>query len=119
MDFICRECGKKYTQTTVDYLIDLGKFYCFDCAFWIDRLQYVDDPNHVIIDGHYFVVGSGNSNGMGGREHRIIRNDGREITTSDLWHNGRIDDRFKDRLKDNAVFGKVVKHHVIPDDCPF
>lgn len=117
MHFICSECGKACKET-IHTINDPLNFICFDCSFWLSKLGHYDDPNHVRIDGHYFVVADGSHAGFGGREFKIVRNDGRELTTKDLWCLGKIDALFVDRLPDNAVFVNI-KHKPVPDDVPF
>ena len=80
----------------------------------------MDDPNQIIVEGHCFRVGSV-PDAIGGfcKEFRIVRFDGTELITSNLWHNGKVDDRFRDRLKDNAVFMPVKKINNVPASMPF
>lgn len=81
---------------------------CLSCAHWLDLLRLVNDPNSVRVDGgHYLMYPSGGSGGMrgfGGRMFAITFNDGRTVTCNNLWSQGAIPERFRDRLPDNAVF---------------
>lgn len=42
--------------------------------------------------------------GFAGRKHRIVFQDGRDVTTHNLWSGGIIPPTFWDRLPDNATF---------------
>lgn len=68
-------------------------------------------PNSVIVDNTHYWIGEepkpGESRsflGHAGREFKIRFNDGREVTTHNLWYQGPIPTRFRDRLQNNAEF---------------
>ena len=87
---------------------------CFSCNFWTEYLDKQNRPNHVIVASAYddkahdhFVIGPETNStiamkGHGGRKFIIRFKDGREVTTTNLWSQGTIPDRFKDRFKVNA-----------------
>ena len=81
---------------------------CFECSFWEGQ---IGAGNNVVIAGvHYRVdfaqplkTGDPNHLGMSGRKYHIQMTDGRSVVTNDLWYQGQIPERFRDRLPDNAV----------------
>ena len=84
---------------------------CFKCNFWIEKVDLVNHPDSVRVDGsHYWInperLRPGAFRGFGGKQFIIIFNNGRRVTTTNLWHQGTIPPRFKDRLPDNAKFGQ-------------
>lgn len=107
----CGECGKpvwlSWLKPCEDELI--ARRECFDCNHW---LGFVRMGGGLVIarDGHrsHYQVGTGGGEprfrGFGGAKHRIRLADGRVIETTDLWHQGRIPERFWDRLPVNAEF---------------
>lgn len=90
---------------------DLCSSKCYRIDFWNDYVLKVDDKRIARIDGnHYFIEPDSNSSdfkGFGGREFTIKFNDGRTVTTKNLWHQGTIPEDFKKRLPDNAVFNTI------------
>ena len=76
--------------------------------FWEEKISIKNDADVARIDGQHYIIGSrtekSDSNGMGGAVRTIKFNDGRIVTTCDLWHQGRIPESYKDRLPDNAIF---------------
>ena len=90
----CTVCGKEFSHAPV-YGDDLCSFECHQTLYWDTRL----DNNAIIIKGHCFhdlgafIGGSGKRPpviGFAGRKFRIRFNDGRELDTNNLWHDGRI-----------------------------
>lgn len=71
----------------------------------------LDDPvRRVVVDGEHYMLGDDNPNlpssckGFGGRRYRIEFFDGRTVPTSDLWHQGTIPPKWRERYPDNARF---------------
>lgn len=81
---------------------------CFDCQFWIEKIGIKDRSNVVRADGGHYIIGdeSETIKGFGGHEFIIQFNDGRRVTTTNLWFQGEIPPGFKEELPDNAVFLK-------------
>ena len=111
----CSKCGKtkKELKYSKDYqqIMDL-KDWCFDCAFWCKRAK-VDLHRSVIVESENgreaFFIGNENADerafrGHGGRQFNIKFHDGREVTTTNLWHNGIIPEVWYAHLPVNAVF---------------
>lgn len=121
---ICDFCGKIYKK---DLSADayLGN-NCFDCSFWLKKtiLSDEDEARRVIAEGeHYMIALETNCmfKGFGGRQFRIRFFDGREIETSNLWHQGNIPAGFRALLPDNADLVRVemAASTVIDTEIPF
>ena len=106
----CKECGKIdamiYTNPVRTHLI--LRQLCFSCNFWSEYIVQKDDLRSVRVDGDHFWIlpeadGDKVLSGFSGRRYRIRFFDGRIVTTTNLWSQGFIPDRFKERLKDNAT----------------
>lgn len=83
---------------------------CFYCNFWETRIREADERT-VVIDGHRYEVDLKNPMspprpflGFAGRVFTIRFHDGREVTTNNLWTQGEIPERFRERIPDNAEF---------------
>jgi len=108
----CKKCGEvdnlHYSKEVEEDL--MRRELCFTCGFWDDIAQTKDYADSVRIDGTQYHIGreeykySNEFRGFGGRIFHIKFNDGREITTTNLWCNGTIPENFKDILQDNAIF---------------
>ena len=108
----CVECGcvveTSYREPVRSELIK-GNI-CHNCHFWMEKVQWEIDknPNVVRVDGWHNLITpddpSAPFQGYGGREFVIKFNDGREVISHNLWHQGTIPDHFRDRLPDNAIF---------------
>lgn len=81
--------------------------------YWIGCLFHDRaDPTIVaVIDGEHYVIAPEDENrsfwsarGFGGRKFVIRFFDGREVTTTNLWHQGTIPPKFRDQMPDNAEF---------------
>jgi hypothetical protein len=108
----CRECGKaeanEWVKERQDYIRE--KSLCFLCSFWE---QWVErdregDENIVRVEGTHYHIGDENSRsgfrGFGGSRFHIRFDDGREVISTNLWHQGTIPDHYRARLPDNATF---------------
>ncbi|GHC38526.1 hypothetical protein GCM10010348_77350 [Streptomyces anthocyanicus] len=70
-----------------------------------------DDPaKRVVVDGEHYMLGDDSPTfpkaykGFGGRRFTIKFFDGRTITTGDLWYQGVIPSKWRERYPDNARF---------------
>lgn len=81
---------------------------CFGCAFWKNVIK--GDRNSkraVVVNGGHHWIGNEKSSGFkgfGGAKWKIRFNDGREVETTNLWHQGTIPEHFREDLPDNATF---------------
>lgn len=82
---------------------------CFSCNFWHRYWLEKDRPDIVRVKGVHYVIGQEDPlfptfmRGFGGRKFRFKMNDGRIIESTNVWHQGEIPEKWKDRLPDNAV----------------
>ena len=79
--------------------------------FWEEKLDIKDDKDVARIDGEHYMIAPENwkSKGFGGAEHRIRFDDGRVVTTTNLWHQGEIPNEYRDRLPNNAHWVRRIK----------
>lgn len=100
IDFVCAECG-----TSDDTPFHDDPRFCHTCGFWLEKVAMADSSRVVRRDGFHYVIGDSNSAFPGnyGRRYEIRFLDGRVVETSNLWNQGEIPPRFRDRLPDNAL----------------
>ena len=106
----CKECGApilSWLWDDADVMLELR--LCFTCKFWYEKIPLADDSKVVRIHHTHYWIGEeankGVFRGFGGQKFVIKFNDGRnEVTTTNLWCQGEIPERFWDRLPDNAEF---------------
>ena len=111
----CRECNTEPAKPHWEkgQLVESG--LCFSCRFWEEQIaqdaELLADPAPIwipcVIEGSHYMFEPGiftdtRNCGMGGAPY-LITVDGREYKTNNLWHQGKIPDRFRDRLPDNAT----------------
>jgi len=109
----CSICGRIYSARYIKEVRAqlLAENICHSCHFWNGYVRIKNDPAIARIRGkHYKVVKEtgpdypASCKGYGGSRFIIRWNDGREITTTNLWHQGEIPDHFRAELPDNAIF---------------
>lgn len=108
----CIECGGSdpagYVPETRERM--LARSLCFTCLFWLDRIEAQADPKACVVNGNsYHDAGKRTGTpdhclGFGGRQFRIVFTDGRVIETNNLFGQGPVPERFRDRLPDTARF---------------
>lgn len=114
---LCADCGKLRGPSVHPVIFPgLGgeqiRDLCFDCAFWHEKRVLAESGAAlcVRISGTHYIVGKEDAprgcKGFDGREFVIKMHDGRRIVTTNLWHQGRIPDRFRDLLPNNAEWGE-------------
>lgn len=110
-----QEAGTNYCTEVAERLRRLQ--LCHTCDFWMEKIRWAEhpDPLHqpVRVDGKHYcydprnllVSGDSRYKGFGGSFFKICFLDTADVVvTNDLWHQGDIPARFRDRLPDNAVF---------------
>lgn len=105
----CRCCGSCFRTNYVDEckkkLLELN--ICFTCLHWREIIEGQND-RCLTIDGDHYMAQPENGGppyGHGGRAFGIeMLKDGRRFVARNLWHQGKIPLRFRDRLPDNAKF---------------
>ena len=120
MKYNCVECGEPIVYEEQSYIGDyaermLERRVCFTCLFWLEKVDDLatGDPRIVIVDDcHYYANDFFQKDypfqpvmlGFGGAVWNIAWDDGRRLTTNNLWCQGGIPDHFKERLPNNACF---------------
>jgi len=111
----CIICGKEIEKSSYYHKV-ICSSECFGIDFWNDWVEKKDDPRVARIDGTHYYIGNenekGSFRGFGGRKFKIRFNDGREVITTNLWHQGEISNDFKEKLPDNAVFVTLTKEDI-------
>lgn len=104
----CVICGKEIEKSQYSNAV-LCSSKCFHIHYW--REIIAEKEQHIIINGECYCDGGEVEHpsrymflGFGGRRLWIRFFDGREITTNNLWHQGKIPEEFRDQLPDTAEF---------------
>jgi len=85
---------------------------CFNCAFWMSLTEsaYTALPTTAVVDGSVYHIAeegvTGMSQGFCGRKFVIEFDDGRVVTTTNLWYRGKVPEAFAAEFPNNAVFCK-------------
>lgn len=111
----CNICGKqenseKFAETSANDI--LKKTLCFTCLFWKGKVSIQDRMNIARVDRNHFIIGSESDpgrRGYNGQKFTIKFFDGRKITTTNLWCQGKIPEHFRKTLPDNAEFEEEEK----------
>lgn len=103
----CRECG---TTVNAAEWVNVGELererLCNDCLKWMKLTRFADRPEVVRVGGVHYIVhpdDAENWRGSDAREYHVRFLDGRELQTTNLWSQGVIPARWRERLPDNAV----------------
>ncbi len=120
-ELVCSTCGNSFrlsdrcfgTSTSDKALSKLCEEHCFDCAFWLEKVQNPHRHSLVVAQESYrvhyvaypFVKGCG----FGGSRFRFLRN-GLLQETRDLWCQGDIPKMFWDKF---PVNGEFVTYHKV------
>jgi hypothetical protein len=76
--------------------------------FWLQWVETRNDPNCVRVNGvHYYICDEASIStfrGFAGRKFTVKFNDGRVVTTTNMWHQGDIPAALREQLPDNAAF---------------
>ena len=114
----CVVCG-----SAVEELEGILVGHCHECSFWTKHAKVYDSKDSVIINNTHYRMGESTAfKGFGGRKFTILFDDGRRVvTTSNLWCQGEIPERFQSMLPNNAVFLDDInpKPPVDPNAFPF
>ncbi|MHA1962769.1 MAG: hypothetical protein ACW99U_21480 [Candidatus Thorarchaeota archaeon] len=107
----CKECGlvenNRHWAFVADRLEKSG--LCQECEHWLNAVNFKEQERVVRIKGHHYIIndeipGPAHLKGHKGQKFIIKFNDERQVVTTNLWHQGKIPEHFKERLPDNAVF---------------
>ena len=111
-EYKCKECQKIIKVKDLTCFSEVGKYLirqklCFSCDFWAGKIKDVNNPKSVRIDKWHYFIGDeskGGFRGFDGKRFKIRFNNGKEVETTNLWCQGEIPKRFRERLLDNAIF---------------
>lgn len=89
---------------------------CSICNLWYNRLSQQNNPNIFIIDGMFYQDAGPSTNpkhslGFAGLRFYIKTNDGRIVSTNNLWYGGTVPKIWKSKYPDTAIF--ISKEEVI------
>lgn len=108
----CQICGvtqqATYSEPTKSNMVE--RQLCFHCLFWTELLE-ADRTDMFVAEGHHYHIGPEEgggpggirARGYGGRKHFVQFKDGRRVTTTNLWHQGEVPKRFRDKFPDDAT----------------
>lgn len=112
----CRECFdlKDLPGDAAEAMIAMTLQYCGECYFWHKFEVLKATPEMARIGGKHYFIGPELSldelplkdRGMNGGKVIIRFFDGREVTSTNIWFQGLIPERWRIRLYDNAEFVK-------------
>lgn len=76
---------------------------------WAELAAKANDPSVVRVNGQHYIVCPDETNpkawkGHGGTEFRIRYFDGRVVVTHNLWNQGKIPQKYRQCMPDNAEF---------------
>lgn len=107
---ICKICGKEFTKLAYsgEYK-DICCSECFHIEFWNQIISDKGNPNRAFINHIAYYIGPEESNspfrGFSGHKFTIrFFDDDSVVTTTNLWDNGDIPEKYWDYLPDNAEF---------------
>lgn len=81
----CTICGTNFRYDKRRDWVNPDNNACFDCQFWYEKWLKRDNPAVLRIDGVHYRLTTEK-----GLSAHIVRNDGTEIVTDNLWHQGKI-----------------------------
>lgn len=105
--YMCVECGAEGNAGSYHGGEEIyAARACFNCHFWLKKVVSRDEPGVVRAGGIHYTIGKEGEAfpGFSGQRFVVVFNDGRRVETTNLWHQGTIPERFRERLPDNATF---------------
>ena len=107
----CTECGKDTTWDRSHYQYkQRDQELCFSCDHWAKLLEH-DRTQCFVVDGEHYQLGGqtektpSHYRGFSGRRFVLQRlATGERTTTVDLWGQGTVPERFRERMPDDAIF---------------
>lgn len=96
---------KAQFQSGPEISVSYDKYYHDNVRFWEEQLK--DRNDAVVIDNKHYRIGredAKGSRGHGGSKFVIEFNDGTIITTTNLWYQGVIPPRLRDKFPNTARF---------------
>ena len=116
MEYKCKECGKIITDKDLCYFDNVNKeliktSLCFNCSFWLEHVNNSNNQRSVRTNNEHYWIASefasrNHFRGFAGYKFIIHFEDGRKVISTNLWYQGEIPERFRDRLPNNCIFVK-------------
>ena len=114
LDYACRECGviwhpAHYSNAEIG-MTHRERGLCANCAYWDEAYQDYVAGKRLVVDGQSYTIGREDSRdpascrGHGGARFRIQYPAGRVVESTNLWSQGVIPERWRDRMPDTATF---------------
>lgn len=114
LDYTCSECGQVFHPSYVgNDQIGLAlrkRGLCFIDDFWSKAHAEYLAGKRLVVDGQSYTIAPERSTdpasckGHGGRRFRIQYPDGRVVESTNVWSQGPIPERWRDRMPDTATF---------------
>lgn len=111
--FCCWKCDKVEPGPYMDSIrsVLLKNKLCHTCNHFHEICDAQGtDTNHVCINGVVYYIGDEDAKftmrGFGGAKYVICFNDGRMVTTTNLWDRGAVPAQWKAEIPDNAIWYK-------------
>lgn len=103
----CEICGKEHEGKKYSNWSTICSSDCFTQKFWLEIAKEAEAKKylHPVIDGHCYCIQPEDEKGprgYSGAQFYITFDDGHMVATTNLWDNGQVDSRFRDRLPNNA-----------------
>jgi len=114
---ICKECGEReqnhFFKSVAAYLT--REQLCHSCSHWYEKIRWKANESEsyhniaAVVEGTHYTIHNkvnnpGSHCGHGGSLFRVRWFDGRVKESNDVWCQGSIPDRFRERLPDTAEF---------------
>ena len=102
----CRICGKEFNKEYYSKPFEnVCSSECFKEAYWLEIIK--EKENHLIIDGKCYSIDDDDYIRKSCGKYKIQMNNGIIIYADKLWCQSEIPQKFRDILKDNAVFLEI------------
>lgn len=104
--YACIECGKHEAAKYLNNEKMVSRRLCFFCNFWTN---HANNPNGIRVNGKHYTIGAEHPKterhlrGFCGDKFHFRKHDGAEIVSTNVWFQGDIPERFRERMPDNAV----------------
>ena len=102
----CKICGKEFDKEYYSKPFEnVCSSKCFKEAYWLEIIK--EKEKHLIIDGKCYSIDDDDYIRKSCGKYKIQMNNGIIIYADKLWCQNEIPQKFRDILKDNAVFLEI------------
>ena len=103
----CKICGKNKRKMYIESL-NICSAECLLESIWQDLILEKDLENHLVINNKHYIVGPEQTKsilrGFNGQKFTIKKDNGEIIETTNLWCQGEVPEKYRDKLVNNAIF---------------